>query len=159
VSRFYEDIEPGQKIELGSHKFTRQEIIDFAERFDPQPFHLDEEAAKTSLFGALCASGWHTACVWMRLMTEHEQRLREELITSGQPAFGFGVSPGFRDLTWPTPVYVDDVITYSIKYLEKRPLKSRPGWGILLHYDEGINQRDETVMRMTANLFVARRES
>jgi len=158
MSRFYEDIEPGHKIELGSHKFTRDEIIRFAERFDPQPFHLDEEAAKASLFGGLCASGWHTACIWMRLMVQHEQRLREELVTSGQPAFGYGVSPGFRDLAWPIPVYVGDVITYTIEYLEKRALRSRPGWGLLLHYDEGVNQNGEVVMSMTTNLFVARRE-
>jgi len=158
VTRFYEDVELGRQIELGSHKFTRDEIIGFAERFDPQPFHLDDDAARASLFGGLCASGWHTACVWMRLMTEYEQGLREDLVTSGLPAFGFGVSPGFRDLTWPTPVYVDDVISYSVQYLEKRPLKSRSGWGLVVHQDEGVNQRGETVLQMTANLFVERRE-
>lgn len=159
MSRFYEDIELGSRIELGNHKFTKPEIIAFAERYDPQPFHLDEEAAKASLFGGLCASGWHTACIWMRLMIEYEQKLREELVTAGLPAFGFGVSPGFRDLTWPTPVYVDDVISYSVQHLDKRLLKSRPGWGLLVHQDEGVNQNGEVVMRMTSNLFVARRES
>ena len=87
-------------------------------------------------------------------MVQHEQRLREALVTSGQPTFGYGVSPGIRDLAWPVPVYVGDVITYTVEYLEKRPLRSRPGWGLLLHQDEGVNQRGETVLRMTANLFV-----
>lgn len=159
MTRFFEDIELDRRIELGSHHFTSTEIIDFAKRFDPQPFHLDDEAAKASLFGALCASGWHTACIWMRLMTEHERQQREDLVTSGLPAFGFGVSPGFRDLTWPTPVYVDDVISYSVQYLEKRLLKSRPGWGLVVHRDEGVNQRGEIVLQMTAKLFVARRGS
>lgn len=158
MSRFYEDIELGRKIELGSHRFTKSEIIAFAERFDSQPFHLDEEAAKASLFGALCASGWHTACVWMRLMAEHEQRLREDLVTSGLPAFGFGVSPGIRDLTWPRPVFVDDVVTYTTQPQEKRALRSRPQWGLLVNLNQGFNQRGEPVLRFIGTVFVARHE-
>ncbi len=158
MTRFYEDIELHRRIELGSHRFTKPEIIAFAERFDRQPFHLDEEAAKSSLFGALCASGWHTACVWMRLMAVYEQRLREDLVTAGLPAFGFGVSPGIRDLTWPRPVFVDDVVTYTTQPQEKRPLRSRPQWGLLVNLNEGFNQRGEPVLRFIGNLFVERRE-
>ena len=81
--RFFEDINVGERIELGHHRFTAEEIKAFAARFDPQPFHLDEAAAARSSFGALCASGWHTASIWMRLLVDHWQRDDEALRARG----------------------------------------------------------------------------
>ena len=157
MTGFLEDIELGLTIELGSHAFTAEEIIAFAQKFDPQPFHLSEEAARDSLFGRLSASGWHTACVWMRLATDYHMRLRAELAASGGPVPGYGPSPGIQDMIWPLPVYVDDVVTYSTEVRAKRPLASRPGWGLIESHNEGINQDGACVMRFTGKLFVERR--
>ena len=157
MTGFFEDIEIGSIAELGSHKFTAEEIIGFAQRFDPQPFHLSEEAARTSLFGHLCASGWHTACIWMRLLSTHHAKQRAALKAAGEPIPNFGPSPGFRDMTWPLPVYADDVVQYTSQIQNKRPLKSRPDWGLIESLNEGINQNGDLVMRFTGNMFVDRR--
>ena len=159
MTGFLEDIEVGPVIALGSHVFTANEIIGFARRYDPQPFHLSEEAAKESLFGRLCASGWHTACVWMRLVTDYHNEVRAELRSRGEPAPNFGPSPGIRDLVWPAPVFVDDEVSYSTQIRSKRELNSRPGWGMIESRNEGVNQRGELVMSFTGNLFVERRSS
>jgi acyl dehydratase len=158
VTGFFEDIEIGPVIQLGSHAFTSDEIISFAKRFDPQPFHLSEEAARDSLFGHLCASGWHTACVWMRLMTAYHTQLRDEIAAEGGRVPNYGPSPGIHDLTWPAPVYVNDVVRFTTQVRQKRTLNSRPGWGVIESYNEGINQDGAAVLRFYGNLFVERRE-
>jgi len=103
--RFFEDMCVGDRAEIGRHIFTVEEIKSFAQRFDPQPFHLDEAAAAQSLFGVLCASGWHTACLWMRLAVEYRHREDDERRARGEPVAAVGVSPGFRELRWLSPVY------------------------------------------------------
>ena len=102
--KFFEDIRVGEVSELGRHTFTAEDIKAFAARFDPQPFHLDEAAAARSHFGRLCASGWHTACVWMRLMIAYRRREDEELRARGEAVGRLGPSPGFRDLAGLPPV-------------------------------------------------------
>ncbi|HEX2216411.1 MAG TPA: MaoC/PaaZ C-terminal domain-containing protein, partial [Xanthobacteraceae bacterium] len=117
---YLEDIEIGRRTEIGRHTFTADEIKAFATRYDPQPFHLDEEAAARSHFGRLCASGWHTAAMCMRFLVENRRRIVAELQARGEPIGKWGPSPGFRDLKWLKPVYVDDTITYAAEPIEKR---------------------------------------
>jgi len=157
--RFFEDIAVGDRAEIGRHTFTAEEIKAFAARFDPQPFHLAEAAAAHSLFGALCASGWQTACLWMRLAVEHRRREDAERQARGEPVAALGVSPGFRELRWPNPVYVGDTVTYATEVLQLRPSASRPDWGIMTARNTGTNQRGEPVLSFVSSAFVERRRS
>jgi acyl dehydratase len=155
--QFFEDIRIGQKSEIGRHTFTAEEIKRFAARYDPQPFHLDEAAAERSHFGALCASGWHTASVCMRLLVARKDRLVAELKTRGEPVATWGPSPGFRELKWVKPVYVGDTITYASEPIEKRESKSRPGWGLMFSRNTGTNQHGELVYSFIGSAFIERR--
>ena len=156
--KFFDDMRVGEKYEVGRHTFTAEDIKAFARRFDPQLFHVDEEAAKRSHFGALCASGWHTASVWMRLMIDYHLREDEKLRARGEPIATFGPSPGFRELKWLKPVYVGDTITYATEIVELRASKSRPGWGLIWVRNTGSNQRGEPVISFISTSFVQRRD-
>jgi acyl dehydratase len=105
---FLEEIEIGSEEMLGSYQFTREAILAFAKRFDPQPFHLDEEAARRSHFGALCASGWHTAAAWMKCYVAFNDHHRRERKARGEAVPAIGPSPGFENLRWLKPVYPGD---------------------------------------------------
>ena len=155
--KFLEDIAAGERVEIGRYTFTTENIKGFARRFDPQPFHLDEAAAARSHFGALCASGWHTASVWMRLMVEHQNREDEARRARGEPIAALGPSPGFRELKWLKPVYVGDTVIYSTEVIEKRASKSRPGWGLMSIRNTGVNQKGEPVISFVSVAFVERR--
>jgi acyl dehydratase len=157
--RFFEDIAVGDRAEIGRHTFTAEEIKAFATRFDPQPFHLDEAAAAHSLFGALCASGWHTACLWMRLAVEYRRREDAERRARGEPVAALGVSPGFRELRWPNPVYVGDTVTYATEVVELRLSASRPAWGIMTARNTGTNQHGEPVLSFISSAFVERKKA
>jgi acyl dehydratase len=154
--KFFDDIRVGDTVEVGRQTFTAAAIKSFAERFDPQPFHLDEAAAERSHFRQLCASGWHTACVWMRLLIECRRREDEDRRARGEPVAALGVSPGFRDLQWLKPVYVGDTVAYSTEVIEMRPLASRPGWGVVSWRNTGVNQRGEPVISFISSAFVER---
>ena len=155
--KFFEDIAVGEKIELGRYTYTADAIKAFAARFDPQEFHLDEAAAARSHFGALCASGWHTAAMWMRLMVEHNRRDDEARLARGERVASLGPSPGFRELKWLKPVYVGDTITYATEVLETRASNSRPQWGLMTIRNTGVNQKGELVISFISVAFVARR--
>ena len=152
-TRFFEELEIGSRHELGSFVFTAEEIIAFARSFDPQPFHMDEAAARESLFGALAASGWHTAAVWMATMVSH--RKRQLAATAGRPA-RLGPSPGFKNLRWSKPVLAGDRVTYFSEVIDKRESASRPQWGLFFHRNTGINQRGEEVFSFEGCVFVER---
>ena len=155
--KFFEEIEIGETMELGSHVFHAEDIIRFAARYDPQPFHLDAEAAKDSLFGGLCASGWHTAAVFMRRMVEafgHRARILE---AAGEPVARLGPSPGFVELRWLKPVYAGDRVSYTTEIIDRKPLRSRPRWGLVTFRSEGRNQHDEPVFRLIGHGLVERR--
>ena len=156
--KFWDDIAVGERTELGRHTFTTDGIKSFARRFDPQPFHLDEAAAARSHFGALCASGWHTASIWMRLMVEHTNRQDEAMRARGETVAALGPSPGFRELKWLKPVYVSDTITYFTEVLDKRPSNSRPQWGLMSILNSGVNQKGDTVISFVSTAFVERRQ-
>lgn len=156
--KFFEDVVVGERFEVGRHTFTTDNIKAFARRFDPQLFHLDEAAAARSHFGALCASGWHTAAVWMRLMVEHQRREDDARRARGEPVAVLGPSPGFRELKWLKPVYVGDTITYSTEVIETRASSSRPGWGLMTIRNTGVNQKGEPVISFISVAFVERRK-
>jgi acyl dehydratase len=155
--KFFEDIRIGEKMEVGRHTFTAEEIKAFAARFDPQPFHLDEAAAERSHFGRLCASGWHTGCMWMRFLVEFRRREDDARRARGEAVAALGVSPGFRDLQWLQPVYAGDTITYATEVIDTRPSQSRPGWGIMTARNIGTNQHGELVLSFVSSVFVERR--
>ena len=124
--KFFEDIQVGDVFDFGRHTFT-------AETSRPSPrasirsaFHVDEAAAERSHFGALVASGWHTALAWMRLMIDYRRRMDEAMLARGEPVAGIGPALGFRDLKWPKPVYVGDTIAYRSEVIELRLSNSRP---------------------------------
>ena len=135
----------GAETELGAHRFTAEEIVGFAQRFDPQPFHLDGQAAARTHFGALSASGWHTAAAWMRRMVLTRDAAAEALRHWGREPARFGPSPGFRDLRWLRPVRAGDTVRYRSRLADKRLSASRPGWGLVFHDNTGVNGRDEEV--------------
>jgi len=155
--KYFEDIALGEHIPVGSHTFKADEIKAFAARFDPQPFHLDESAAERSHFGALCASGWHTAVAWMRLMVDSRRRLMEAARARGEPVAAMGPALGFRELKWMKPVYVDDTIEHTSEIIAARVSESRPDVGLVSIRSTGINQHGEPVISFISTTFVERR--
>lgn len=143
---FDPSFEPGARRELGSYVFTADSIVEFARQFDPQRFHVDAEAAKHSVFGGLCASGWHTASVWMKLNIAASAIETREALVEGRAVPEFGPSPGFRNLRWFKPVYAGDELFYARVVRGTRPLNSRPGWSILELTCEARNAGGELVM-------------
>lgn len=154
---YFEDQVVGEVQDLGGHTFGRDEIIAFAKQFDPQPFHLDEEAGKRSLFGGLSASGWLTAAVFIRQVVRARHGHEAAMRAVGQAIAEWGPSPGFRNLQWLRPVLVGDRIDFRNAVVEARPLKSRPNRGLVIFQAEGRNQRREIVYRFTGQVFVERR--
>jgi acyl dehydratase len=148
AGRYFEDIEVGKVEEAGSYLMTREEIVDFASKYDPQPFHLDEEKAKDSMFGELVASGFHTASAMMRMMVDN-------LMKGGG---GLG-SPGVDELRWIVPVKPGDVLRLRAQVLEKRESKSKPGIGIMKNFVEVLNQKNEVVLTMKSTGFVRKRSA
>src|SRR5580658_9676374 len=110
---FFEEMEVGQRRELGTFTFTAAGIKKFAGQFDPQRFHLDEEEGRKSLFGGLSASGWHVGCVCMKLLVADAQRQAAEAAARGEKLAVWGPSPGFRELRWIKPVLAGDTISYT----------------------------------------------
>jgi len=147
----FDAIVVGETAEFGSYEFTAERIKRFAREWDPQRFHVDEAEAEASSFGGLCASGWHTASVMMRLQVDYfAARARR-----GEPVPRFGVSPGFDGLRWIRPVYAGDKLTYSGRVTDKRLSNARSGTGIVATEFSAVNQNDEPVFSMTAYVFVA----
>jgi acyl dehydratase len=155
--KFFEQIQVGDSYAVGRHTFTADDIKGFARRFDPQLFHLDEVVAGRSHFGALCASGWHTAVAWMRLMVDYRRRDIEAARARGEPVAGIGPALGFRELKWLKPVYVGDTIEYKSEVIEARVSKSRPGSGLLSILTTGVNQNGKPVISFVSTTFVDRR--
>jgi acyl dehydratase len=154
---YFEDRRIGEIAELGSHTFARDEIIAFARAYDPQPFHLDEAAAKASLFGGLCASGWHTAAVFIRGVVASRLEANAAARARGEPIATYGPSPGFRNLSWPKPVFVGDTVSFRVRLAEKIDLKSRADRGLLMSEVQGRNQKGELVFAVTSQILAERR--
>ena len=142
-----EDLAAGQRYSsAGRLTVAAEEVTAFAARFDPQPFHLDDAAARNSVFGRLAASGWHTAAMTMRLLVESDFR----------PAGGI-IGAGMDELRWPRPVYPGDELHLETEILEVRPSRSRPEQGLVKARTTTFNGRGETVQVLVANLIVPRR--
>lgn len=152
--QYFEDIVVNERVALGGFDFSAQAIVAFARKYDPQPFHLDEEAGRQSLFGGLAASGWQTASVWMKLWTAH---VKSQIAAGTMPADGGGPSPGFDDLRWLKPVLAGDHLEYTSTVTEKRLLASRLGWGLVSGLGEGFNQRGEAVFSYRFHVFARAR--
>jgi acyl dehydratase len=155
--QYFEDLKIGQRTVFGRHTFAPDEIKAFAARYDPQLFHLDEAAAARSHFGALCASGWHTAAIGMRLLVDYRQREDELSRARGEAAAQMGPSPGVRDLKWLSPVYAGDTITYAGEIVALRALNSRPQWGLMTALNSGTNQRNDMVFSFLGAVLIERR--
>ena len=148
VRWYWEDFPVGQTREFGNHLVTRQAVLDFARQFDPQPFHLDDEAAGRSLFGKLAASGWHTCAMAMRMMCDGY------LLESASLG-----SPGVERLTWPHPVFPGDTLRMRWTVVAARPLASRPSVGLVRSRSEMLNQNGEIVLTMEGAGFFGRRHA
>ncbi len=135
----------GETQTIGVHTFTPDEIIAFAQKFDPQPFHLSEEKARASVFGALCASGWHTASTWMKYNVR-SWLLDPKNWTGEGPAPQAQVSPGFRNLKWLKPVFAGETITYTRTVTGHRPMASRPGCHMMTLTAEGYDSKGDKVI-------------
>jgi acyl dehydratase len=142
---YLDDLHIGQCFTSGTHVVDEEQIKAFARQFDPQPFHLDNEAAKDTLFSGLAASGWHTAAITMRL-----------LVGGGLPLAGGVVGAG-GELDWPNPTRPGDTLHVESEVLEIRPSRSRPDRGVATMRSLTHNQRNEVVQRLTAKLVVLRR--
>ena len=148
TDRYLEDFAVGQTFGSGRLRIDRERIETFAAEFDPQPFHLDEETAHSTIFGGLAASGWHTAAVTMRLLVESELK----------PAGGI-IGAGFDELRWPRPVRPGDELRVESEVLEVRPSKSRPEQGLIKVRTTTLNQNGEAVQVAIGYLLVPRRRT
>lgn len=142
---FFEDFAAGQVYELGSRTVTEDELVDFARQWDPQPFHVDPEAAKQSVFGGLIASGWQTGAIWMRMYVD---------AMLGSAARG---SPGIEELRWLAPVRPGDTLSGRLTVLEATPSATKPDRGTIRIRGEMVNQDGVTVMAMTSRGHFGRR--
>lgn len=140
--------------ELGTHLFEAEAIKEFARKFDPQLFHVDEAAAARSVLGGLCASGWHTAAVWMRLSVDAGMAPSEIAWDGPGPQPAFGPSPGFRNLRWLKPVYAGETIRFTRTVLNHRALASRPGWLVLTVRGEAFDSTGDKVLEFDSGVMV-----
>ncbi len=145
--RYFDDFQPGEVLELGSYQVPREEILAFARQFDPQPFHIDEEAARSSIFGGIIASGWHTAAICHRLLVQS--------LLSKSASMG---SPGLDELRWLLPVRPDEVISLRGEVLSTTPSRSKPDRGAIKFRMEARNQKGEVVMTELATALFSRRQ-
>jgi acyl dehydratase len=143
---YLDDFAPGQVHELGRRTLSRGEIVAFARQWDPQAFHLDEQAAAESIYGGLIASGWHTVCVFMRLFADG--------LLKRSAAMG---SPGIDELRWLKPVRPGDTLAARLEVLEVRPSRSKPDRGTVRLRSVMLNQREEEVLSFIGNVMFWRR--
>lgn len=145
---YYEDIAVGTKRSFGHYEVTREEVMEFASKYDPQTFHLDDEAAAQTHFGRLSASGWHTCAMTMAMLVENMKTERSA---------GLG-SPGVDQLRWKKPVYPGDTLRCETEVIEKRRSASRPEMGIFKSRSRTFNQHDEVVLEMISNGLIRTRD-
>lgn len=145
---YWEDFPVGRVREVGGITVSREDIIAFARQFDPQPFHVDEEAARRSMFGGLIASGWHTCALAMRMICD------AYLLDTASAG-----SPGVENVRWLKPVRPGDTLRLRLEVIEARPLESKPGLGLVRNRWEMSNQHGETVLRMEGSGMIRRRET
>ena len=146
---YLEDLVVGTKSSFGPYEVTREEVLEFARKYDPQPFHLSDEAAAQTHFGRLAASGWHTCAMTMGMLVEHLER---------HPQAGLG-SPGVDELRWLKPVFPGDTLRGETEIVDVKPSRSKPEIGSYRSQVSVFNQHDEPVLRFTSIVLIARRPS
>jgi len=144
---YLEDLEVGQKASFGRYEVTREEVLDFASRYDPQPFHLSDEAAAKTYFGKVAASGWHTCAMMMRMLVENGKE---------QPMASLG-SPGVDEIRWLKPVYPGDTLRLETEILEVTPSRSKPDIGTFKSATTILNQDDVPVATLKTIVLIRRR--
>jgi acyl dehydratase len=144
---YFEDLEVGSDRDFGTYDVTREEVIEFARKYDPQPFHLSDEAAAKTHFGRLAASGWHTAAMTMAVIAR-------KVVDDNQAGLG---SPGIDELRWKKPVYPGDTLHVRGKIIEKTPSRSRPDMGSFRTETTVTNQHGDTVMTFQSIVLISRR--
>lgn len=140
---YAEDFNSGQVFELGETTITKEEIIKFAKKYDPFPFHVDDEAASKTVFGGIISSGWQTALIWLGMM--HQSFLTYETVMG---------SPGHESLIWKNPVRPGDTLTGTVKIIESKISKSRPELGFVKYEAELVNQNAEQVLFTESTLII-----
>jgi acyl dehydratase len=144
---YFDDLDVGQETLFGHYDVTREEVIEFAQKYDPQPFHLSDEAAAQTHFGRVAASGWHTCAMTMAVIARH-------VVATDQAGLG---SPGVDELRWLKPVYPGDRLTVTGRIVEKTPSRSKPQIGVIRTETSVRNQDDVPVMRFTSIVMMLRR--
>ena len=147
--RYLEDLQVGERASFGHYQVTREEVLEFARKYDAQPFHLSDEAAAKTHFGRLAASGWHTCAMTMAMLVENLE---------AHPQAGLG-SPGVDELRWLKPVFPGDTLRCESEIIEVRPSRSKPDLGSYRSNVSVFNQHDEPVLRFTSIVLIARRPS
>ncbi|MFK7865691.1 MAG: MaoC family dehydratase [Pseudohongiellaceae bacterium] len=145
-SNYFEDFEVGSRQEFGSYLVTEEEIIEFATKYDPQPFHLSDEAGKAMIFGGLCASGWHTGSIAMRMTVDN--------MPADSASLG---APGLDELRWVKPVFPGDRLRMASTVVSTKESNSRPELGIVFLLNEVFNQKDELVMSFKPTVMFRKR--
>lgn len=158
MTRWFEDVEPGERFPIGTHSFTEEEIVRFALNYDPQSLHVDPKAAEAEPFGGLTASGWHAVVVGHRKMVDALEAEAERLRREGQRPGVSGPSPGVNRIEISSPVRPGDTLTYSLTITGKRVSNSLPGWGLLFNRIDAVNQRGEAVYHADVVGFSKRRD-
>ena len=146
--RYFEDLEIGAETEFGRYEVTREEVLEFARKYDPQPFHLSDEAAAKTHFGRLAASGWHTCAMTMAVIVK--------AMSEGEGQAGLG-SPGVDELRWLKPVFPGDTLHMRGKIVEKTPSRSKPHLGTFRTQTTVTNQDGDPVMTMTSIVLILKR--
>jgi acyl dehydratase len=147
---YYEDLQIGAKNSFGSYRVTREEALEFAEKYDPQAFHLDDEAAASTHFGRLSCSGWHTAAMTMRMIVDNLDE------TANTRSLG---AAGIDDLRWIRPVFPGDTLRVETEIVDKAPWPGRPEMGVFRSKTMVFNQDDKPVMSYIAKVLMQRREA
>lgn len=158
MSWYFEDLVIGAVIDLGAHTFQHEECVDFASKYDAQPFHLTDEAAARTMYGKMTASGWHTTAIWLRHMVDARNRDVALMRFRGERPARYGPSPGFEKLRWIKPVYMGDTIRFSTCVIEKRDWPSRPDVGLVHYQNDGIDENGDAVFSIISKIFVERRQ-
>jgi acyl dehydratase len=143
---YFEDVQVGETQRFGRYEVTREEIIEYARQFDPQPFHMDEAAAKASMFGGLIASGWHTGAMLIRMINDH-----------AIPGAATTGALGFDDLKWLKPVRPGDVLSAETRVIDKTESRSRPEIGVVKIESQVLDQRGEVKMSLISLVLYRRR--
>jgi acyl dehydratase len=159
IGLYMEEIELGKRVALGQYAFTAENMKAYARQFEPIAFHLDASAGRASIYGAMTAAGLHVACGWMACFVDTNTKARAVLQQAGKILPEIGPSPGFQNMRWLKPVFAGDVLRYYTTATHKRPLASRPGWGIVEGHHVGVNQRGDIVFSFDGAVLTACRLS